>query len=369
MVSITVEHLSKAFGDTQALDDVSLEIKAGEIFFLLGPSGCGKTTLIRTLAGFYEPDAGRVYFDGEDVTTIPPHKRQTAMMFQSYALWPHLTVAKNIAFGLEELKLPKTEIDERVEAMLELVRLEGLGSRSINALSGGQQQRVALARALAVRPKCLFLDEPLSNLDAKLRLEMREEIRQLCHEHGLTAVYVTHDQKEALSVADRLAVFEAGRLMQVGTPGEVYRSPATCSVASFIGETNFIEGLVTSVDGDKAGIDTNLGHFEGVVTNSEWAPKKSEQAIIAIRPEALTLHDSLSDGNNTIDGHIVRRHYLGEIAQYDLRTTDGSTLRVSELNPREIRETGQAWLHAQVCPEDVIILPAQDHRRPTQDAP
>ena len=206
MVSITVEHLSKSFGDIQALDDVSLEIAAGEIFFLLGPSGCGKTTLIRTLAGFYKPDAGRVLFDGEDVTAVPPHKRQTAMMFQSYALWPHLSVAKNIAFGLEELKLPNAEIEERVAEMLEMVRLRGLGGRSINALSGGQQQRVALARALAVRPRCLFLDEPLSNLDAKLRLEMREEIRTLCREYGLTAVYVTHDQKEALSVADRMAI-------------------------------------------------------------------------------------------------------------------------------------------------------------------
>ena len=225
MVSITVEHLSKSFGDIQALDDVSLEIAAGEIFFLLGPSGCGKTTLIRTLAGFYKPDAGRVLFDGEDVTAVPPHKRQTAMMFQSYALWPHLSVAKNIAFGLEELKLPNAEIEERVAEMLEMVRLRGLGGRSINALSGGQQQRVALARALAVRPRCLFLDEPLSNLDAKLRLEMREEIRTLCREYGLTAVYVTHDQKEALSVADRMAILEGGCLAQVGTPPEVYRAP------------------------------------------------------------------------------------------------------------------------------------------------
>lgn len=358
MVSITVEHLSKAFGDTQALDDVSLQIEAGEIFFLLGPSGCGKTTLIRTLAGFYKPDQGRIFFDGEDVTDVPPHKRQTAMMFQSYALWPHLTVAKNIAFGLEELKLPKDEVSERVEEMLEMVRLQGLGERSINALSGGQQQRVALARALAVRPKCLFLDEPLSNLDAKLRLEMREEIRSLCHEYGLTAVYVTHDQKEALSVADRLAVFETGRLAQVGTPQEVYRRPSTCSVAQFIGETNFIGGIVTSTDGHVAEVETDLGHFEGVIADPDWRPEISQLVVIAIRPECLTLHQSPSEGANTIDGHIERSVYLGEIAQYDLKASDGSSIRISELNPSTVRDPGKAWLHAQARHEDVIVLQA-----------
>ena len=358
MVSITVEHLSKAFGDTQALDDVSLEIEAGEIFFLLGPSGCGKTTLIRTLAGFYQPDAGRVLFDGEDVTKAPPHKRQTAMMFQSYALWPHSTVAKNIAFGLEELKLPKVEIEGRVQEMLEMVRLDGLGKRSINALSGGQQQRVALARALAVRPRCLFLDEPLSNLDAKLRLEMREEIRSLCREYGLTAIYVTHDQKEALSIADRMAILEGGRLAQVGTPPEVYRTPHSPSVAEFIGETNFIGGMVTRVDGRMAEVDTDLGHFEGVVADPEWEPQVSELVVIAIRPESLTLCDAPTDGVNAIDGHIERSVYLGEIAQYDLRASDGSIIRLSELNPSIVRDPGKAWQHAQARKEDVIILKA-----------
>ncbi|MEO6054691.1 MAG: ABC transporter ATP-binding protein, partial [Chthoniobacterales bacterium] len=205
MISITIENLVKKFGDNTALDSISLRIEPGELFFLLGPSGCGKTTLLRNIAGFYTPDSGRILFDQEDVTHLPPHKRNTGMMFQSYALWPHMTVAKNVSFGLEERKLPKAEIRERTEAALASVKIEKYADRKIAQLSGGQQQRVALARALVIRPRALLLDEPLSNLDARLRLEMRTEIRRVCKEYGLTAVYVTHDQKEALSVSDRMA--------------------------------------------------------------------------------------------------------------------------------------------------------------------
>ncbi|MGY8687741.1 MAG: ABC transporter ATP-binding protein, partial [Verrucomicrobiales bacterium] len=250
------------------------------------------------------------------------------------------------------------EIDARVEEMLGIVRLDGLEERSINALSGGQQQRVALARALAVRPQCLFLDEPLSNLDAQLRLEMRGQIHDLCKEYGLTAVYVTHDQKEALSVADRLAILEDGRLVQVGTPRDVYRAPRTCSVAQFIGETNFIGGMVKSTHGRIAQVDTDLGHFEGVVADPNWLPQKSDLVVIAIRPESLTLDSLPCDGTNTIDGHISQSTYLGEIAQYDLKATDGSSVRVSELNPSIVRENSKAWLHAHAEREDVIVLQA-----------
>ncbi len=361
MVSITVDNVSKAFGSTQALDSVSLEIEPGEMFFLLGPSGCGKTTLLRTLAGFYQPNEGRIFFENIDVTELPPHKRQTAMMFQSYALWPHLSVAKNIAFGLERLKLSKSEIRERVGNALDLVQLEDLGNRSINALSGGQQQRVALARALVVRPKCLFLDEPLSNLDAKLRLEMRTEIRRIVKDHGLTAVYVTHDQKEALSIADRLAILENGRISQIGTPREVYRSPHTCSVAQFIGETNFLGGMVKATHGRVVHLDTDLGHFEGRVADPNWLPKKGELVVIAIRPEAFQLDTAPPDsGANTIDGHITEGVYLGEIAQYQFKGTDGSFVTVSELNPSEVRQPEQSWLHAHARPDDVIILKAPE---------
>ena len=357
MVTITVDQLSKAFGTVQALDSVSLHIKPGEIFFLLGPSGCGKTTLLRTLAGFYQPDSGKICFDDVDVTQVPPHQRQTAMMFQSYALWPHLNVRNNIAFGLEQMKLPQAEVGARVEEALTTVQLEGLGDRSINALSGGQQQRVALARAVVVRPKCLFLDEPLSNLDAKLRLEMRLEIRRLCKEHGLTAVYVTHDQKEALSVADRMAILEDGRVAQVGTPQDVYRSPHSRSVAAFIGETNFIDGQIRRLDGCAIYVDTNVGSFEGRIGDSNWAPSKGDSVVLAIRPEALALRCMPSvDGGNTIDGHVIDGVYLGEIAQYRLKATDGTKIQASELNPSTMRESSDAWLHAYAAPENVVVL-------------
>jgi iron(III) transport system ATP-binding protein len=246
VISISVDQVTKRFGDAVALDRIDLRIGAGEIFFLLGPSGCGKTTLLRTIAGFYAPEEGRVLFGDEDVTRLPPHRRNTGMMFQSYALWPHMSVAQNVAFGLEERGVPAAERARRVDEALASVQMRGLGERRIHQLSGGQQQRVALARALVIRPRCLLLDEPLSNLDTKLRLEMRGEIRRVCREAGLTAIYVTHDQKEALSVADRMAVLEGGRLRQIGTPAALYRHPETRFVADFMGETNFIPGRIAS---------------------------------------------------------------------------------------------------------------------------
>src|ERR1700759_1153774 len=222
---IIIENLSKSFGGFVALDRIGLTIGTGELFFLLGPSGCGKTTLLRHIAGFHQPDQGRILFDGKDVTRIPPHLRNTGMVFQNYALWPHLTVEKNVAFGLEERKRPRAEIDQRVIEALRAVRLEDLSRRKIHELSGGQQQRVALARALVVRPSCLLLDEPLSNLDSKLRLEMRQEIRRICREFQLTSVYVTHDQQEALSIADRIAILNAGKLLQVGITAQIPPRP------------------------------------------------------------------------------------------------------------------------------------------------
>ena len=242
MVSIHIRNLTKHFGSTVALDDVSLSIEAGEMFFLLGPSGCGKTTLLRHIAGFYTADHGQIHFGERDVTRLPVHKRNTAMMFQSYALWPHLNVSENVAFGLHERKLSRADIEKRVQESLQMVRMGHLADRKINQLSGGQQQRVALARSIAVRPDALLLDEPLSNLDAKLRLEMRSEIRRICKEFGVTAVYVTHDQKEALHLADRMAIMEKGVISQIGTPRDVFRSPRTATVAAFIGEANFLPG-------------------------------------------------------------------------------------------------------------------------------
>ena len=354
MISVTVDRLVKKFGANVALDGVTFRIEPGEIFFLLGPSGCGKTTLLRTIAGFYTPEAGRVLFDQEDVTALPPHKRNTGMMFQSYALWPHMTVAKNVAFGLEERRVPKDETARRVREALESVRMSDYADRKIAQLSGGQQQRVALARALVIRPRCLLLDEPLSNLDAKLRLEMRTEIRRVCREFGLTAIYVTHDQKEALSISDRMAILEGGRIAQIGAPGEVYRRPTSRVVADFIGETNFIEGTVEVATDGTALVGTPIGRFEGIVTDEGWRPAAGERVTLSIRPEAWKLVTEAA-GNNAVQGRIGDAVYLGEVAQYRFLSGEHS-LKIFELNPsmEHLRTGGE--LSATVAREDVVVL-------------
>ncbi len=355
MISLTIENLTKRFGDVVALDGLSLRIEAGEIFFLLGPSGCGKTTLLRSVAGFYIPEEGRILFGEEDVTRVPPHLRQTGMMFQSYALWPHMTVARNVAFGLEERRVPAREIAQRVEQALESVKMADYGERKIHELSGGQQQRVALARALVVRPRCLLLDEPLSNLDARLRLEMRAEIRRICKEFGLTAIYVTHDQKEALSIADRMAVLESGRLRQVGKPAEIYRHPRSKFVADFMGETNFIEGKIASVNGAKVTVETALRTFEATAEGNGWLPKNGESCTLSIRPESWTL-STREGGANAIAGRIHDRTYLGEMAQYQF-TAGLRTLKIFELNPKFVELSPEREVFASVAAEDAIALP------------
>jgi iron(III) transport system ATP-binding protein len=354
MISIRIQHLTKRFGATTALHQLDLEIAPGELFFLLGPSGCGKTTLLRCLAGFYIPDEGRVFFGDEDVTKLAPHKRNTGMMFQSYALWPHLTVAKNVAFGLEERRVPKAEIQRRVGEALESVHMGAYAERRPNQLSGGQQQRVALARALVIRPRCLLLDEPLSNLDARLRLEMRAEIRRVCKEFQLTTVYVTHDQKEALSVSDRMAVLDGGRILQVGTPREVYRRPTRRSVANFIGEADFIAGTLLGLDGGRATIDTAIGRFEGVMGDAAARPAAGAAVTVSIRPECWTL-DRTSPARNAVRGRIGHAMYLGELAQYEFETA-GTKLKILELNPRFAEQSDRGELFASVAPEDVVVL-------------
>jgi len=245
MARLVIEHLSKRYGETSVVKDLSLDIPQGEFLVLLGPSGCGKTTTLRMVAGFIEPSGGSITLDGRDVTTLPPWKRNTGLVFQSYALFPHLTVDENVAFGLEMRKVPAQEMRERVCEALRLVRLDGFGDRLPRQLSGGQQQRVALARALAFRPDVLLLDEPLSNLDAKLREEVRVEIRELQQKLGITTVMVTHDQDEALSMADRLVVMAHGEVQQVGSQRDLYERPAGRFVASFVGRSNFLEGSLT----------------------------------------------------------------------------------------------------------------------------
>ncbi|MGH7995067.1 MAG: ABC transporter ATP-binding protein [Opitutaceae bacterium] len=354
MISIRIQKVTKRFGGVVALRDIELRIEPGELFFLLGPSGCGKTTLLRMLAGFYLPEEGHIWFGDREVTRLAPHKRNTGMMFQSYALWPHLTVAQNVAFGLEERRLPKDEIRRRVGETLESVRMGSFADRRPAQLSGGQQQRIALARALVIRPSCLLLDEPLSNLDAKLRLEMRAEIRRVCKDFRLTTVYVTHDQKEALSISDRMAVLESGRVLQTGSPREIYRRPVRRSVAHFIGETDFIDGTVAGGEGERAVVDTPLGRFEGVLGDPRARPPVGAKVSVSIRPECWKLAHERA-GPNSVAGRIGESIYLGELAQYEFMT-GGSALKIFELNPRFVDGTARGELFATAAPEDVVIL-------------
>ena len=355
MISIQVQQLTKQFGSVVALHDLDLTINPGELFFLLGPSGCGKTTLLRSLAGFYIPEQGKILFGDEDVTRLAPHKRNTGMMFQSYALWPHMSVAENVAFGLEERKVAKAEITRRVGEALESVRMAQYADRKPNQLSGGQQQRIALARALVIRPRCLLLDEPLSNLDAKLRLEMRTEIRRVCKEFKLTTVYVTHDQKEALSIADRMAILDGGHILQVGTPREVYKRPVCQTVAHFIGETDFLPGKVIARGSDGLTVETAVGRFDGIAGDAAHPPAVGAEVTVSIRPECWELHHT-PQTHNAIRGFIGEAIYLGEVAQYAFVTGNGTRLKIFERNPRFIDGAARGELFAAVAPEDVVVL-------------
>jgi len=353
MEAIRIEKVTKVFGGTvTALDGLDLEIAPGELFFLLGGSGCGKTTLLRCIAGLEAPTAGKIFFGETDVTALAPHKREAAMVFQSYALWPHLTVGQNISFGLEERKVPKAEIKMRVEEALEMVRLGGYGDRSIDQMSGGQQQRVSLARALVVKPRCLLLDEPLSNLDAQLRVEMRREIRRIVKENGLTGIYVTHDQEEALAMADRMAVLSGGKIAQVGTPEEIYRTPVNAHVAAFIGETNLVEGEVLGMQDGYCSVKAHGATLVGRATVPGWQADAGELATVSIRPEAWRLHKA--DGENELSGKITARSYLGQRIEYLVDTVIGRQ-QVVEMNPHVIHSSGdEVILHA--SHGDVVVF-------------
>jgi iron(III) transport system ATP-binding protein len=355
MISIKIRQLTKRFGAITALHRIDLTIEPGELFFLLGPSGCGKTTLLRSLAGFHVPEEGRIFFDDEDVTRLAPHQRNTGMVFQSYALWPHLTVAENVAFGLEERRVPGGETKRRVAEALESVHMGALAGRKPHGLSGGQQQRVALARSLVIRPRCLLLDEPLSNLDAKLRVDLRAEIRRVCKEFNLTTVYVTHDQKEALSIADRMAILDGGRVLQTGTPREIYRRPATKAVANFVGETDFISGEIIATNGARATVETALGRFEGVLGDAAAKPAVGTTVTVSIRPECWKLGREPAGVQNSVRGSIGEAVYLGEVAQYDF-IAGGARLKIIEMNPRFVGASASGELTASVDPEDVVVL-------------
>jgi iron(III) transport system ATP-binding protein len=354
--SVHIQNLCKTFaGNTKAMDNISLEIAAGELFFLLGPSGCGKTTLLRAIAGFCLPDSGSIRIGDQDITRLPPHRRDTGMVFQSYALWPHMTVWQNVAFGLDMRKIPDDEKKKRTGDALEIVQMSARANGKPNELSGGQQQRVALARALVVHPQCLLLDEPLSNLDAKLRLEMRQEIRNICKQAGTTAVYVTHDQKEALSVADRLAVLDRGQIQQIGTPSGIYRRPTSAFVAGFIGETNFLDGRITAIADGSVSVETPIGPLSSSLPPPDGF-RIGMSVSVSIRPEAVTLGRPPADMTNLLTGTIRHTVYLGEVAQHEIGIRDIARLKASELNPRIAGPCSgdiPLWIH----PDDVVLLP------------
>jgi len=331
----------KTFGPTRAVDGVSLDIFPGEFFALLGPSGCGKTTLLRMLAGFETPDSGQILLDGQDLTAIPPHERPVNMMFQAYALFPHMTVAQNIAFGLQMERMPKRDIRDRVAEMLALVRLEPLAGRKPDQLSGGQRQRVALARALAKKPKLLLLDEPLGALDRKLREATQFELVNIQESLGLTFVIVTHDQEEAMTVSTRLAVMREGRIAQIGEPQEVYEAPASRYVAEFIGDANILAGTVEDAAGGRVRLAggglAELGPGRGLGGGA---------VELALRPEKIAiarLDGSAPPGPNTLDGTVEDIAYLGERSVYHVRLDAGGLVRVARANRFRALEAPLTW--------------------------
>lgn len=324
-MSIELVEVSKRFGKVVAVDRVSVKIEKGEFYTFLGPSGCGKTTTLRIIAGLETPDEGRVLMNGQEITYLPPHKRDTAMVFQNYALWPHMTVFDNVAYGLKIRKLPKDEIRRRVREALELVRLEGLEGRYPTQLSGGQQQRIALARALVVEPKALLLDEPLSNLDAKLRIEMREELKRLQRNLNITTIYVTHDQEEAMVLSDRIAVMNWGKVVQVGSPEELYGKPKALFVATFIGKYNLLEGVVVEVKEDVVAVDSGGARILGILPSADFRLSKGEEVYTLYRPHSAYLRPP-SDRDNEFFGKISLVSYLGEYIELRVDTKLGRML-------------------------------------------
>ena len=318
---ITIQNVEKHYGSVTALDGVSIEIEAGEFFSLLGPSGCGKTTLLRIISGFDNPSVGTVFIGGADMTDVPPNERPTNMVFQSYAIFPHLNVADNVGYGLKKQKLPKEEIDRRVDDALKLVDLEGYGPRESHALSGGQRQRVALARALIMKPKVLLLDEPLSALDKKLRETMQSELRKLQRTVGITFVLVTHDQEEALTMSDRIAVMFDGRIAQLDSPEGLYRRPISRRVASFIGVMNFIPATV--IENTNKILSLNIKSLGQLDLKTSSVLKKSEVITVGIRPEMLTILYNKSDTSEySFNASIENASYYGDMTYYEVFVED-----------------------------------------------
>jgi iron(III) transport system ATP-binding protein len=352
-VSVQLNHITKAFDTMLAVNDISLTIAPGELFFLLGPSGCGKSTLLRVIAGFYHPDGGELRFDDEEMNNVPPHQRNTGMVFQNYALWPHMTVSENIEYGLRLRKLDKSIRNEKITTVLEMVEMSEYRDRPVNTLSGGQQQRIALARALVIEPSVLLLDEPLSNLDAALRQNLRDEMKEIHNRTQITTIYVTHDQVEAISMADRMAIMKDGVFVQVGTPREIYQYPADPFVASFVGETNFISGKIQKIVDGKATIETPVGVLHTESVHHKFTP--GQEVSCSIRPE--TIHLNGNSTSNQLTAKVRAVTYLGRVEEYELRIADTLKLKVIIHNPGTDTKKPGETVNISISPKAIVPLP------------
>jgi iron(III) transport system ATP-binding protein len=352
MTTIRIDGITRSFGAVRAVDDVSLTIEEGQLFTLLGPSGCGKTTLLRMIAGFADVQAGSIWFGDKRIDDLPAHQRNIGMVFQNYAIFPNLTVEGNVAYGLRARKVDPAQIPARVEKALERVRLGGYGPRWPHQLSGGQLQRVAIARVLVIEPAVLLFDEPLSNLDAQLRTEMRVEIRQLQQSLGLTAVYVTHDQEEALAISDRIAILRSGRIEQIGSPEDIYQRPQTAFVAEFLGGTNMLPGIAGTFDGYK----TEVASCGTTLSVQGKVAEAGQKLLLSIRPEALWI----AEGSDAplLQTKLVLREFLGQIQRLHATLPDGTPIRVSALGGRQVGVAAGAALAFAYDPAQIIAYPA-----------
>ena len=354
---LRIESLSKQFAETTAVDRISLAIPRGEIFALLGPSGCGKSTLLRMLAGFENPSEGRILLGGKDITALAPYDRPINMMFQSYALFPHLNVADNIAFGLRRQGTAKAEVTRRVDALLGMVQLTALAKRKPHQLSGGQQQRVALARSLALEPDLLLLDEPLGALDRKLRSETQFELKGILKRVGVTCVLVTHDQEEAMILADRIAVLDRGRVLQVGSPKDIYETPNSRFVADFIGNVNLIDGELAEDQPDFCVIESKHGRFR---VGHGISGVLGMPVTVAVRPEKIALHEPSGPGVNRFSGEVIDSTYFGAVSSYRVRLDSGLVLQAAETNSERHGELWHAGSRVEVlvAGDAIVVLTA-----------
>ncbi|PLR78272.1 polyamine ABC transporter ATP-binding protein [Bacillus sp. V3-13] len=344
--------LVKQFGDSLAVDHVNIDIKSGEFVTLLGPSGCGKTTILSMILGIIEPTSGSISFDGEPINGMPMNRRDIGMVFQNYALFPHMTVAENVGFGLDMRKLPKAEKKQRIKDALEMVQLSEFASRFPKQLSGGQQQRVALARALVIRPRVLLLDEPLSNLDAKLRKEMRIQLKRLHEELGITTIYVTHDQEEALSLSTKVAVMSKGVVQQIGTPQEIFQKPKNQFVANFIGYGNFLSGKIAGERDGHYVFETETGL--SLLVKKDLRFNIRDKAVVTIKPENIKIVEPTHPSSNLLKGKVIVSDYAGNTTAYEVKTDDKSVWKVNVLglDPYDIYDNITLYLD----PEKLLLL-------------